>query len=160
MGNLNLDLTNVDTSKGGGWRALPAGTYRLMITSATTRELRSGNGTALSLECQVLGGDHGGKTLFENLNVIHSNDTAQQIAQRILATLLDSVGIARNGLEDAAQLSGKSVVAEIKKSKAREGYGDADGFQNSIVAFSAVNGAVQQSQPVVDNSVAENEIPF
>ena len=163
MGSINLDLSNVDTNTGGGWRTLPAGEYRLMVMNAETRPLRSGNGTALSLECQVLSGEHQGKTLFENLNVIHSNETAQQIAQRILATLRDAVGIPRNGLTDTSQLCGKTVLADVKRSKSREGYGDADGFQNSIQAFGAVNGAAQQpvaAQPPASAVAAEADIPF
>ena len=166
MAGINLDLTNVNTNDSGGWRSLPAGEYRLMIMDAQTRELKSGNGTALTLECQVLGGDHQNKKIFENLNVIHSNEKAQQIAQRILATLLDATGIPRNGLTDTQQLCGKTVVADIKRSKAGEGYGDADGFQNSIQAFASLNGAAPQlngGSPQVQATaqpVATEEIPF
>ena len=161
MGNLNLDLTNVDTTQGGGgWRTLPSGEYRIMIVNAETRPLKSGNGTALSLECQVMDGEHAGKTMFESLNVVHSNSTAQQIAQRVLATLLDAIGIPRNGLTDTSQLCGKTVLAEVKRSKAREGYGDADGFQNSITAFASVNGVSHQPVASQPPASAFEDVPF
>lgn len=170
---IDIDLSGVDTSEvgqGGGWKSLPSGEYRMMISKAELRPLKSGNGTALSLEFTVTGGEHNGARHFENLNVVHTTSpVAQKIAHEHLANLLDAVGLPRDTLKTrgTGALEGQIVLAEIVRKAARDPkYGDADGMDSSTRSYSIPNGAAPTPQPV--DSVASaghvapdlDDVPF
>jgi hypothetical protein len=165
MSGINIDLTGVEVNDGGGgWKALPDGEYNFLIVGAEMRDLKSGNGQALSLKLQQLGGK--GAILFENLNVVHNNPKAQGIARRVLAGLLDATGIVRDGLTNTEQLVGHQVAGSVKRRKSRPGYGDSDGYENSVNAFGPPVPPAEQGQgspgfeAQAEPFVAGGDIPF
>jgi len=139
-----IDLNGIDTSESRKYPALPAGQYRVMITSAGYAQTASGNGYRIPLELSVLSGEHRGRTLFEGLNVVNQNETAQQIGRQRLAEILDALGIDRDAFTDTKQIEGKAVLAAVSRSLVkdplqREKYGDEGGFQNSVARFAPDN---------------------
>ena len=140
----SIDLSAVDTStqESGGFESLPAGTYRVLITKAEYRATRANTGHRLVLELSVMGGEHDGRKLWEGINVFNDNPIAQEIGQRVLASLTDALGIQRNGLTDTEQLVDAVVLAEvtcnrIKNEQQREQFGDKNGRQNGVRAFAS-----------------------
>jgi len=166
MSGINIDLTGVEANDGGGgWKTLPTGEYNFLIVGAEMRNLKSGNGSALSLKLQQIGGK--GAILFENLNVVHNNPKAQGIARRVLAGLLDATGINRDGLTNTDQLLGFKVAGSVKRSQSRPVYGDAEGYENSVNAFGLpIKAPTEQEQgppglqAVPEPFVAGDDIPF
>lgn len=165
---IDIDLAAVDTSDvggGGGWKSLPSGEYRMMISKAELRALKSGNGTALSIEFAVVGGDQNGARHFENLNVVHTTSpVAQKIAHEHLASLLDAASLPRDTLKTkgTGALEGQIVLAEIVRKPARDAkYGDADGMDSSVRCYAVANGAAPTPQPVAASAANDlDDIPF
>lgn len=166
---LDIDLSGVDTSEvggNGGWKSLPSGEYRMMISKAELRPLKSGNGTALALEFAVTGGEQNGARHFENLNVVHTTSpVAQKIAHEHLANLLDAASLPRDTLKTrgTGALEGQIVLAEIVRKAARDPkYGDADGMDSSVRCYAIANGAAPSPQPIAQAQPAQNfdDVPF
>ena len=150
----SIDLSAVDTTtpESGGFECIPAGTYRVLINKAEYRQTRANTGHRLVLELSIMGGEHDGRRLFEGINVFNNNPGAQEIGQRVLASLTDALGIARNGLTDTEQLVDAVVNAEvtcqrIKNEQQREMYGDKHGRQNGVRAFSSGRVAESSAPP-------------
>lgn len=163
---IDIDLSGVDTSEvgqAGAWKSLPSGEYRMMISKAELRALKSGNGTALSIEFAVVGGASNGARHFENLNIQHNNPTAQKIAHEHLANLLDACSLPRDTLKTrgTAKLEGQVVLAEIVRKAARDPkYGDADGMDSSVRCYAIANGAAPQARPQAVADTTFDDVPF
>ena len=168
---LDIDLSNVDTSEiggNGGWKSLASGEYRMMIGKAELRPLKSGNGTALSIEFSVVGGANNGARHFENLNVVHTTSpVAQKIAHEHLANLLDAASLPRDTLKSrgTGALEGQIVLAEIVRKAARDPkYGDADGMDSSVRCYAMTNGAAPQPMAKTAQAVVaafvNDDVPF
>ena len=144
----NLDLEEVDTAapEGGSFQSLPPAKYRVMISRADYKATAAGNGFRIPLELTVVGGDFSGRLVFEGLNVINPNPTAEQIGRQRLAEICDAIGIDREQFSDTDQLEGHIVVAHvtrslIKDSVRREQYGDDAGMENNVSRFSGAKDA-------------------
>lgn len=82
---------------------LPAGLYTVEITNAEVKPLKSGNGTGLTLEFTVIDpAPHAKRKAWANLNIQHTNPTAEQIGQSQLSAVCRAVGI--NVLQDSDEL--------------------------------------------------------
>ena len=72
--------------------ALPAGEYRVQILQSEMRVTKAGTGQMLWLDLEVLEGEHKGRHLYDQLNLINPNPTAEEIAQRTLSAICHAVG--------------------------------------------------------------------
>jgi len=86
---------------------VPAGEYVAMITESSMAVTKSG-GEMLKLTVTILEGQHQNRKVWANLNLIHSNPTVVEIAQRELSAICHAVGVLN--LNDSAQLHGKPLV--------------------------------------------------
>lgn len=101
---------------------LPAGVYTAEITSADVKDLKSGNGTGLSLEFTIIDpAPHARRKVWQNLNIKHSNPTAEQIGQGELSSLCRVLNIAK--LTDSDQLFGQVLRIRTKIRAAQGDYG-------------------------------------
>lgn len=92
---------------------LPAGLYTVEITAADVKPLKSGNGTGLSLEMTVIDpAPHAKRKVWAQLNIQHTNSTAEQIGQSQLSAVCRAVGIAQ--LDDSDQLFQRIVKVRTK----------------------------------------------
>jgi hypothetical protein len=139
-----IDLESVDTDTPGGSgdsQTLPAGKYTASISRADYGETKAGNGMMIKLELLLVGGEHGGRVVFENLNIQNNNPIAEKIASERLAEICDAIGLPRKEFDDTDQLEGKLVTAHVKRSPvkpSRAEYGDDRGMENSVSRFSKV----------------------
>jgi len=146
IGNLDLDdVSTEDTGSEVSYAALPPGKYRVMISRASYVATAAGTGFRIPLQLTVVGGDFNGRTLFEGLNVVNPNETAQLIGKQRLAEILDAMSIERSTFSDTDQLEGGMLVAKVTRSRIkdavqREKYGDDDGNQNGVARFFAEEG--------------------
>lgn len=134
LGGVNLE--DVDTSERGGFTPIPPGEYMVQIVEGSV--IRKDNGDAMMKLCfEVMDGEFEGRKLFENLNIRHSNPTAQKIALETLTELWrDAMGGSGNP-PNVEVMTFKPVRAKVAVEK-RKDTGD---MQNRIKRFFPLNGA-------------------
>lgn len=147
MATLNFNAQAVQPAQ-NNFAPIPAGVYPAQIIDSELRELRSGNGQALSLQFEILGDKFAGRKVFANLNIYHTNPDAQRIAQEQLSAICHSVGVMH--LQDSSQLHNKPLNIRVKIRK-QEGYED----RNEISGYEALpHGAAPMASASVNQYAA------
>ena len=90
---------------------LPAGLYTVHITESDVVDLKSGNGRSLVLTFDVIDGLFQGRKLWDRLNIQHTSQEAQAIAQRALADLFLATATAPS--RDSEDLHFKPLLARV-----------------------------------------------
>lgn len=112
MASLNFKASNIQfEERTNSFDPLPAGEYEMMITKSATKPTKSGNGSYLELEMQVIGGDHSGRRHWERLNLDNPSQQTVKIAQEQLARLCVALGL--DEVNDSEELHDASFIAEI-----------------------------------------------
>lgn len=129
MAHFSFDTGSVEKRE-SQYELLPAGWYTAQVTDSEIVTLRTGNGQAIKLTFDILSEGYRGRKVWARLNVRHTNQDAERIAQQQLRELCESVGIAR--FNDTVELHNKPVQVKIKIRKDDTGqYED----QNDVVGF-------------------------
>lgn len=138
-GGFNAALVEPQESR--DYSPLAPGVYVAEITNAEIKELKSGNGTGLSLEFTIVTPEQfANRKVWQNLNIRHSNEQAEQIAQAQLSALCRAVGI--DILKDSDELIQRMVQVRLKIRQAKDGYA----ASNDVTGYEAV-GASPVKQP-------------
>ena len=132
MASFSFDSSAVEPQQSNS--PIPAGTYLAHVTESDLKPLKSGNGMGLSLTFQILDGEHKNRKIWMNLNVQHSNPTAQQIGQSQLSALCHAVQVQK--MRDTNELHSKPVKIKVKI-RVDAQYGD----KNEVTGFEAATGA-------------------
>jgi len=127
---------------------IPAGQYLAHITDSDIADLKSGNGQALKLTFEILDGQFKSRRVWENLNVVHTNEQAQGIAQSQLSAICRAVGV--NKLEDTASLHFKPIKITVAIRPASGDFKES----NTIKGFEPSNGVAPVAPPVAANHPA------
>jgi hypothetical protein len=98
--------------------------------------LKSGNGEGLKLTFEVIDGQHKGRKVYENLNIRHTSEDTQRIAQSQLSALCHAVNVIK--LMDTAALHFKPVRINVT---VREAVGQYKA-SNNIKGYEAVGGGI------------------
>ena len=123
MASLNFNLSDLDDSlfeDQPSFEPVPDGTYTLMITDSEMADTQKG-GQMLKLSMQIVDGAHKGRKIWDNLNLINSNPTAVEIAQRNLGSICKAIGVA--SVTESAVLHNKPFKAFVGIEKSDQ-YGD------------------------------------
>lgn len=134
MAQFQFDTSSV-APRENSYALLPAGEYVGQVTDSEINPLKSGNGTGLKLTFTILQEGYNGRKLFANLNVKHTNPTAEQIAQQQLRELCEAVGLAT--MRDTAELHNKPVKLRVKIREDKSGQYEP---QNEVVGFKPAAG--------------------
>lgn len=110
MAQLNFDASTVEVAS---FDALPEGAYEVVITDSKLQETKSGNGTMLVLDLEVISGDYQGRRLWDRLNLVNPNATAVDIAKQTLSSICRAVGVIQ--LNDTAQLHDRPLIALVRQ---------------------------------------------
>jgi len=149
MGNGNLQGFNAEAVEPqDSFDPIPAGWYTAMIVETEVKQAKSGNGQYLQLRIDVIEGEHKGRVVFERLNIVNDNQTAQEIAQRQLSALCRAVGVMQPN--DSTDLHDKPLLVKVSIRPAGNGY-DAS---NTIKAYEAVGNAETWTTPTEKNTAA------
>ena len=126
-----------------GFDPIPAGWYPVLVESAIVSPTNDGQGTKLSLELQVIGGQYTGRKLFANINLVNASEKAVEIGARELAGLGLACGL--RVVTDTSELLQKQVEARVKMKPAKDGYEAG----NAVSAYRPLpqQGAPQQAAP-------------
>ena len=138
MAQFNFDASQVAPQQSVG--PLPAGTYLAHITESDVQPLKSGNGEGLKLTFEIIDGQFKGRRVYENLNIRHTSEDTQRIAQSQLSALCHAVNVIK--LMDTAALHFKPVRINVT---VREAVGQYKA-SNNIKGYEAAGGGI--SAPV------------
>ena len=142
MASFSFD-TNTVEKRESNYELLPAGWYVAQVTESDIVALKSGHGQAIKLTFEVLSEGYRGRKIWSQLNIRHTNQQAEQIAQQQLRELCDSIGIVR--MQDTAELHNKPVQIKVKVRVSKDPqYED----QNDISGFKAAGGAAAPAMPI------------
>lgn len=107
-----IDLTTVDAEG-----SVLEGDFASTIEEAEFKQTRNGQGTYLRLKLAL----DSGTAVWDNLNIVNPNPTAERIARARLKTILGLVGLDQNKFRDAATLIDKRVTVRVKKDVREDG---------------------------------------
>ena len=134
MAQFNFDASQVAPQQSVG--PLPAGTYLAHITESDVQPLKSGNGEGLKLTFEIIDGHFKGRKVWENLNIRHTSEDTQRIAQSQLSALCHAVNVIK--LMDTAALHFKPVRINVT---VREAVGQYKA-SNNIKGYEAAGGGI------------------
>ena len=134
MAQFNFDASQVVPQQSTG--PLPAGTYLAHITESDVQPLKSGNGEGLKLTFEIIDGQFKGRKVYENLNIRHTSEDTQRIAQSQLSALCHAVNVIK--LMDTAALHFKPVRINVT---VREAVGQYKA-SNNIKGYEAAGGGI------------------
>jgi hypothetical protein len=134
MAQFNFDASTVAPQQSTG--PLPAGTYLAHIVESDVQPLKSGNGEGLKLTFEIIDGQFKGRKVWENLNIRHSNEDTQRIAQSQLSGLCHAVNVIK--LLDTAALHFKPVRINVTVREAQGIYK----ASNNIKGYEAAGGGI------------------
>ena len=161
MAQFNFDASQVAPQASTG--PLPAGTYLAHITESDVQPLKYGNGEGLKLTFEIMDGQFKGRKVWENLNIRHSNEDTQRIAQSQLSALCHAVNVIK--LMDTAALHFKPVRINVtvreaqgiyKASNNIKGYESAGGFSAPAAATPAAD---TPAWPTAEQEAAKSKAP-
>jgi len=123
MSDFSFTATEVEEKQQGDFyeEKIPDGEYRVQITetdysiNATKKAdpTKDGAGDWLMIQYEVVSnGKQRGQTLRQYYNVVHTNTTAVELAQRDLSRLCKVINI--KGFKDRDQLLGKKLIIKTK----------------------------------------------
>lgn len=119
---MSFDFSQFDASQvepDTAFELLPAGDYKVFISSAVDKPTKSGNGSYLELQLEVLDGEHKGRRLWDRLNLVNPNEMAVDIARRQLSAICRAIGVLQPKSE--AELQGKPLLCKVAIEKDKEG---------------------------------------
>lgn len=157
---LNLDLSKIESTGGGGDDLLPAGEYTARVTGTTLHE--TGGGHALKVTFNVTSGDHEGAQFSDFLNIINKSEQAQRIAQGKVKKIMEVGGHKNPGaLQDSDDLHGLTVQVKLTQ---EPNYKDPAYTDNKVKSYSKVQnaGAMKTIQEVFPEAKVEtvNKLPW
>ena len=165
MAQFNFDASQVVPQQSTG--PLPAGTYLAHITESDVQPLKSGNGEGLKLTFEVIDGQFKGRKVYENLNIRHTNEDTQRIAQSQLSALCHAVNVIK--LMDTSALHFKPVrinvtvreaVGQYKASNNIKGYEAAGGgISAPAIAPTPAPVAETPAWPTAEQEAAKSKAP-
>ena len=165
MAQFNFDASQVAPQQSSG--PLPAGVYLAHIVESDVQPLKSGNGEGLKLTFEIIDGQFKGRKVWENLNIRHTSEDTQRIAQSQLSALCHAVNVIK--LMDTAALHFKPVrinvtvreaVGQYKASNNIKGY-EAAGGGISAPATAPIPAPVAEAPawPTAEQEAAKSKAP-
>lgn len=119
---------------------VPNGDYPVVITESEMKSTKSGEGQYLQLVLEIIEGPYKGRRIWDRLNLVNSNHTAVEIAQRTLSQICHAVN--HLNLQDTVELHNKPMVAKVVVRQS-PGYDDA----NEVKEYRAGTGGAGPTPP-------------
>ena len=149
----DTDKAADEAGPSGDFSPIPKGTYRVKVVSAETNTTKAGNGEMLKVRLDVLGPEHSGRVVFDDILIKHTSEEAQRIGRERFATLCRGAELANPKSTDL--LVGKELDAFIKI-ETDEKYGD----RNRVSFYSRVEPANGFVASPVGGGFNDDDVPF
>ncbi len=133
----SFDATSVEPTT--PFELLPAGKYRAQIVESEMRVTKNGMGQFLWLMLDILEGEHKGRKIFDQLNLVNPNPTTVEIAQRTLSAICHATG--KMHVSDSEELHLIPMTIQVKIRPPKNGYGES----NAIAYLPPERGAVART---------------
>ena len=118
----SFDATSVEPTT--AQELLPAGKYRAQIVESEMRVTKNGMGQFLWLMLDILEGEHKGRKIFDQLNLVNPNPTTVEIAQRALSAICHATG--KMHVSDSEELHLIPMTIQVKVRPPKNGYGESN----------------------------------
>jgi hypothetical protein len=118
----SFDATSVEPTT--AYELLPAGKYRAQIVESEMRVTKNGMGQFLWLMLDILDGEHKGRKIFDQLNLVNPNPTTVEIAQRTLSAICHATG--KMHVSDSEELHLIPMTIQVKIKPPKNGYGESN----------------------------------
>ena len=118
----SFDATSVEPTT--AQELLPAGKYRAQIVESEMRVTKNGMGQFLWLMLDILEGEHKGRKIFDQLNLVNPNPTTVEIAQRTLSAICHATG--KMHVSDSEELHLIPMTIQVKVRPPKTGYGESN----------------------------------
>jgi len=130
MAKFGFDTSEVDVNDipSGNYDPIPDGEYTLVALDAEEKSTAAG-GEMIKVKFEVVGGEHNGRFIWQNFNVVNKSEMAQKIGRQQLVAWATACGKA--DCDDTDKLIGKKFQAEVGIEKGTGGYKDS----NRVRAF-------------------------
>lgn len=142
----------------GSMDPVPAGWYTVIITDSEMRPTKAGDGEYLQLTMQVVEGECQGRLIWDRLNLMNSNQTAVEIAQRALASICRAVGVLTP--TDSSELHDRPFEVKVSVRPAKDGFdasNDVKGYREAGTAGTVP--AANRAAPAMATTAATRSTP-
>ena len=133
-----FDATTVDPLD-SGFSPIPEGDYEVVIVKSTNKPTKTGNGSYLELQCQVVSGEYAKRVLWARLNLKNPSSAAVEMAKRELSSICYATGVLRPKCKE--ELHNIPMIVHVVQVEGR------NGIQNEIKGWKAKEGAAQSAAP-------------
>ena len=153
MAQLNFNAATVAPAQ--ALEPIPSGWYRAIITESKMAPTSKPGGQMLNLELKIIDGEFVNRKLFDRLNLVNENPTAEQIAREQLSAICHATGIIQ--CPDSTMLHNIPILVKAKLRPAGPGK---DGVHydasNEVKGYDHINSDhnVGPSGPVTAGGVA------
>ena len=89
-----FDATTVNPLD-SGFAPIPEGDYEVAIVKSQNKPTKSGTGSYLELQCQVVSGEYAKRVLWGRLNLKNPSTAAVEMAKRELSSICHATGVLR-----------------------------------------------------------------
>ena len=145
MANLNgFDASTVEPTT--EFDPVPAGKYLAVVTASEMKETKSGNGSYLELQFQIIEGEYANRNVWARLNLSNPNAQAVQIARAQLSAICRAVGVITPN--DSVELHNLPLVIDVRCKK-REDTGE---IVNEIKGFSKKEAPSAPARPAASST--------
>lgn len=130
MAKFGFDSSEVDVNERtpGNYALLEPGDYTLKALEAEEKETSTG-GVMIKAKFEVVKGEHAGRWIWQNFNIVNKSEKAQKIGRQQLVAWATAVG--KPDADDTDKLLDKPFLCTLGVDKGTGGYADS----NTIKAF-------------------------
>ena len=153
MARLNYEFDANSVEPQAPREVLPAGDYLAQIVKSEMMPTKSGDGSTLTLELEVVSGPYERRRIWDRLNLDNPNAQAVEIAQRTLSAICHATGVLR--VSDSEALHFKPMLVKVSVKPAgpdnrgveREAQNEVKGYRPATGAATAPRQQAQDSRP-------------
>lgn len=98
---------------------IPVGEYECLVENIDLKPNNAGTGDVIKVTLVVTGDICNGRKIFDNLNFVHENPSAQEIGRKLFARMIKAVFGEPRAIEDLQELDKKPVGVRITHKKDR-----------------------------------------
>lgn len=120
---------------------IPPGKYVVQIVASEWKPTKAGTGQYLSLELDILEGEHAGRKMWDLLNLDNPNPKAVEIAEETLRDICVAQG--KLSCDDSEELHFIAMTATVKIKPGDANYG----ARNEIGGYKALTQAAAPARP-------------
>jgi hypothetical protein len=122
MAELNFDANVVEPV--GSFDVLPVGDYLVIISASEKKATKDNDGEYVQFTYDVIEGEYKGRKVFDRLNLINKNPTAQKIAQGSLSAICHVTGVMHPKMTE--ELHGKPLMIKVGIRPAKDQYAESN----------------------------------